>query len=143
MRREILLNLLTVLFVITAFSANAQHDEGHTTEKKDTVELSQKEIEKKERQEYIQHHLQDSYDFNLFSFKKEDGTKKHVGFPLPVILWDNGLQVFSSSKFHHGETVAEHNGNFYKLYHNKVYKTDAAGTINYDAEHHPNQYKTI
>ncbi len=36
-------------------------------------------------------------DFNFFS----DGeTGKHYGFSLPVILWDNGLKVFSSSKFH-------------------------------------------
>ena len=41
-----------------------------------------------------------------------------------------------SSKFHHGETVAESNGNFYKLYHGKIYKTDAEGTLDYDAEHH-------
>jgi F-type H+-transporting ATPase subunit a len=44
--------------------------------------------------------------------------------------------VFSSSKFHHGETVAEVDGNFYALSHNKIYKTDAAGTITYDADHH-------
>ena len=141
MQRKFLLKLLTVLFVISAFSANAQHAENHVEETKDTVTLSQKEIEKKERQEYIKHHLQDSYDFNLFSVKNEDGSKKHIGFPLPVILWDDGLQIFSSSKFHHGETVAEHNGNYYKLYHNKIYRTDEAGTINYDAEHHPTNIK--
>ena len=141
MRRKFLLNLLTVLFVTTVFTVHAQHDGDHAEKTKDSIELSQKEIEKKERQEYIQHHLQDSYDFNLFSVKNEDGSKKHIGFPLPIILWDDGLQVFSSSKFHHGETVAEHNGNYYKLYHNKIYKTDASGTINYDAEHHPTNAK--
>ena len=141
MQRKILLNLLTVLFLISAFSSHAQQEEYPSETEKESVELSQKEIEKKERQEYIKHHLQDSYDFNLFSIKQEDGSKKHIGFPLPVILWDDGLQLFSSSKFHHGETVAEHNGNHYKLYHNKIYKTDAAGTINYDAEKHPTNIK--
>lgn len=89
---------------------------------------------------YIQHHLQDSHDFTFFSDEKEG---KHYGFSLPVILIDNGLKVFSSSKFHHGETVAEVDGNFYKLYHGKIYKTDAAGTINYDEHHHPTNAKPL
>lgn len=89
---------------------------------------------------YIQHHLQDSHDFTFFSDEKEG---KHYGFSLPVILIDNGLKVFSSSKFHHGESVAEVDGNFYKLYHGKIYKTDAAGTINYDEHHHPTNEKAL
>lgn len=89
---------------------------------------------------YIQHHLQDSYDFTFFSDEKEG---KHYGFSLPVILIDNGLKVFSSSKFHHGETVAEVDGNFYKLYHGKIYKTDAAGRISYDEHHHPTNAKPL
>ena len=48
--------------------------------------------------------------------------------PLPVILWDDGLKVFSSSKFHHGETLAEIDEPYYKLYHNKIYKTNSSGT---------------
>lgn len=64
--------------------------------------------------DYILHHIQDSHDFIFFT----DGeTGKHYGFSLPVILVDNGLQVFMSSKFHYGETIAESNGNYYKLYH--------------------------
>lgn len=83
---------------------------------------------------FIQHHLQDSHDFVFFSSEK-DG--KHWGFSLPVILIDNGLKVFSSSKFNHGETVAEVDGSYYKLYHGKIYKTDVNGTISYDEHHHP------
>ena len=33
--------------------------------------LSAKEIQKKEIKEYIMHHLQDSYDFSLFSYTNE------------------------------------------------------------------------
>lgn len=98
---------------------------------------------KTEIKEYISHHLKDSHDFSLFSYTKENGEHKYVGFPLPVILIDDGLQVFSSSKFHHGETVAEVDGNHYKLYHGKIYKTDAEGTINYDEEHHPTNVKPL
>jgi F-type H+-transporting ATPase subunit a len=98
---------------------------------------------KSEIKAFINHHLLDSYDFHLFSWKDDNQVEHHVGFPLPIILIDNGLHVFSSSKFHHGESVAESNGNYYKLYHSKIYKTDADGVINYDAEHHATNAKPL
>ena len=101
-----------------------------------TENLSAKEIQKKEIKDYIMHHLQDSYDFSFFSYTNESGEHVYIGAPLPIILWDNGLKVFSSSKFHHGETVAEEDGNYYAISHNKIYKTDAEGTIIYDEDHH-------
>ncbi|MGO4773612.1 F0F1 ATP synthase subunit A [Flavobacterium sp. W22_SRS_FK3] len=89
---------------------------------------------------FIDHHLQDSHDFVFFSDEKEN---KHYGFSLPVILIDGGLKIFSSSKLHHGETVAEVDGNFYKLVHGKIYKTDAAGTINFNEHGHPENEKPL
>ena len=84
--------------------------------------------------EFINHHLLDAHDFTL-SVNEETG--EHYGFSLPIILWDNGLQVFSSSKFHHGEEIAEHNGNYYVLHHEKIYKTEADGTLTEGAHGHP------
>ena len=98
--------------------------------------LSAKEIQKQEIKKYIMHHLQDSYDFSLFSYTTDTGEHVYIGAPLPIILWDNGLKIFSSSKFHHGETVAEVEDNYYAISHNKIYKTDASGTITYDEEYH-------
>lgn len=98
---------------------------------------------KTEIKEYINHHLLDSHDFSLTSYTTDSGEHKYVGFPLPVILWDNGLKVFSSSKLHHGETVAEVNGNYYKSFHGKIYKTDASGTINLDEHHHATNDKPL
>jgi len=98
---------------------------------------------KAEIKEYIEHHLKDSHDFSIASYTDDQGNKVHWGFPLPVILWDDGLKVFSSSLFHHGETVAEVDGNYYKLYHSKIYKTDSEGTIVYDAEDHPTNTKPL
>lgn len=90
--------------------------------------------------DYILHHIQDSHDFIFFT----DGeTGKHYGFSLPVILVDNGLQVFMSSKFHYGETIAESNGNYYKLYHGKIYKTDAEGTLTKDEHGHPTNIRPL
>ena len=94
---------------------------------------------KKQIKEVIDHHVLDGHEFSLFA---DAATGEHYGFPLPIILWDNGVHVFSSSKFHHGEAVAESNGNYYKLHHEKIYKTDAAGTLT--EEHgHPTNAKPI
>lgn len=119
--------LIALLFAGGLFAKENEQNQEH---------LSAKEIQKKEIKEYIMHHLQDSYDFSLFSYTNEAGEHVYFGAPLPIILWDNGLKIFSSSKFHHGETVAEVDGNHYAISHNKIYKTDAAGTITYDEEHH-------
>ncbi|MFV8331801.1 F0F1 ATP synthase subunit A [Flavobacterium sp. GSP14] len=85
--------------------------------------------------EFINHHLLDAHDFTVSA---NEETGEHYGFSLPIILWDNGLQVFLSSKFHHGEEVAEHNGNFYVLHHEKIYKTDASGALTEEHGHPTN-----
>ena len=87
--------------------------------------------------EVIGHHVLDGHDFSLFEYDGE-----HIGFSLPIILWDNGAHFFLSSKFNHGEAVAESNGNFYVLHHEKIYKTDATGTLTGD-EHHPTNLQPI
>ena len=101
------------------------HEEGHT----------EPQDEKSKIKEFINHHLLDSHSFY---FNANEETKEHYGFSLPVILWDNGFQFFSSSKFHNGEKVAEHNGNFYVLHHEKIYKTDATGKLNEEHGHPTN-----
>ena len=99
------------------------------------LEKDKDELEK-EIKEYINHHVLDSYDFNLLSYTKDDGAKVYVGVPLPVLLWDKGLVVFSSSKLNHGKSIVQVGENYYKLYHNKIYKTDSSGTIFYDKNNH-------
>lgn len=106
----------------------------NSTEEKETSQNESKDV-KTEIKEFINHHLLDAHDFTI-NADKEAGT--HNGFPLPIILWDNGLQVFSSSKFHYGESVAEHNGNYYVLHHEKIYKTDASGKLNEEHGHPTN-----
>ncbi|MGC4040970.1 MAG: F0F1 ATP synthase subunit A [Flavobacterium sp.] len=133
----------------TAHSAAAATEEAHAPEAKahgheaETANLSPEEKAEAERKAYVKHHLLDSHDFTLFSYGK--GGEKHFGFHLPVILYDNGLQVFSSSKFEHGEAVAESNGNYYKINHHdgKVYKTDAAGTFTEDEKGHVTNAKPL
>lgn len=119
--------LLACLFVFGTFSLNASEpEEGHGGQV-DT---------KEEIKAFIDHHLADSHYFTFFSDGK---TGEHYGFSLPIILWDdaNGLVMFSSSKFHHGEELAEINGQHYKLYHSQIYKTDAEGNFLHGGTEHP------
>ncbi|WP_396165785.1 F0F1 ATP synthase subunit A [Flavobacterium sp.] len=101
--------------------------------KKEVIVVEKKEVkdeaaEKQEKiDEVIGHHVLDGHSFTLFA---DEAEKAHYGFSLPIIIWDNGIQLFSSSKFHNGESVAESNGNYYFLHHEKIYKTDAAGKLN-------------
>jgi F-type H+-transporting ATPase subunit a len=135
MRKPFLLKILLAAVLLLSNSSFANVKEAVSDEPKKDL--------KTEIKEYISHHLQDSHDFSLFSYTNDAGEHVYIGSPLPVILWDNGIQVFSSSKFHHGETTAEVAGNYYKLYHSKIYKTDAEGTINYDEDHHATNVKPI
>ena len=137
MQRKNLVKLLTAFLLLITFSVNAFEGDKHQGEhqEKDT---------KTEIKEFIQHHLKDSHDFSITSYTdKETGEKKYIGFSLPVILWDDGLHIFSSAKFKHETAVAESKGNYYRIYHSQVYKTDAEGTITYDDHHHPTNVKPI
>ena len=115
---------------ITHEATEASHEGAHG-EPKDV---------KSKIKEFIGHHILDSHDFTLSA---NEETGEHYGFSLPIILWDNGLQIFSSSKFHHGEEVAESNGNYYVLHHEKIYKTEADGKL-IEGEHgHPENFKPL
>lgn len=119
MRKEnIVKNLLVALLILVSFNVSVFAGE------------SQGKVNTKSKvKEYINHHLEDSYDFTLYS---NGETGKHYGFSLPVILIHDGFKFFSSAHFHHGDEVAEIDGNFYKQYHGKIYTTDQSGTIEKD-----------
>jgi F-type H+-transporting ATPase subunit a len=111
---------------LVSFASAESHGHSDTTEVKKSI--------REEIKETIAHHLQDSYIFEI---------THGVSFPLPVILWDGGLHVFSGAAFHHGEHTVESKGNFYKLYHGKIYKTDSEGHIQYDEDHHVQNEKPV
>lgn len=89
-------SLLVAAFIIfsTAFFNPGFAGEGGGEKKK-----------KFDAQEVIFGHILDGHEFHFFDITKKDGTKKPIGIPLPVILYSpqRGLNVFMSSKFHHGE----------------------------------------
>ena len=132
------MKILMLLAFMSPLAFYAQHEEAHNSDEHGvkTEELSEEAQGAKDRKEYINHHLLDGHSFTVWHAMGWE-------FPLPVILWDNGLQVFSSSKFHNENSVAESNGNFYTLHHEKIYKTDASGTLEMDDHHHPTNAKPI
>lgn len=139
MQRKTLVRLLSIILLASSFTMTAKEPSKDSTQGGET-----KADRKQEVKDYVAHHLLDSHDFGLFSYTDDEtGEVHHVGFPLPVILWDDGLKIFSSSKFHHGETVAEVDGNYYKIDHAKIYKTDASGTLTYDEEGHATNEKPL
>ena len=96
---------------------------------------------KSEVDAYILHHIKDSHDFHLFSYTSDNGERKHVGFPLPVIVWSSkGLTTFMSSAFHHddaGKVVVEKNGTQFVKLHSKIYELNEGATeVNFDETHH-------
>jgi len=128
MRSKIVFSIVFFALIFSAFAGKAEHHEVS----EDSLTL-QEEIKQD-----VLHHMQDSYDYHLFSDKS---TGAHYSFPLPVILFDEGLHVFMSSKFHHGESVAESNGKHYVVYHSKIYRTDAEGHLTFDDHGHPTNAK--
>ena len=99
---------------------------------------------KQEITDYILHHVQDSHDFGLLSYKdKKSNRKVYIGIPLPVIIYDKGLKFFMSSKFDHGRQVAKIDNSYYVLHHDKIYKSDSKGTISYDKNGDPQNIKPL
>ncbi len=106
-------------------------------------------VDSKEKvDEYILHHLKDAHDFHLFSYSNDAGQRKHIGFPLPVILWtSNGLVSFLSSEFHHddqGKVIVERNGVKLAKVHGKIYELEgAANATIFDEAHHVSNGKKV
>ena len=119
MQRNTFSTLLIALFSVFSFSVMAQdgHEghEAHGHEDHHAVAAHAGENDPEANKEFIQHHLQDAHDYHITDW---------LSFPLPVILVDDGLQVFMSSAFHHGHDVAEVNGKRYIEYHSKIYSVE-------------------
>lgn len=134
-------SLLFALFV--SVQSFAISDKEHATDHGGEVNT------KEEVNEYIQHHLKDAHDFHLFSYTDSHGERKHIGFPLPVIVWSsNGLQTFMSSAFHHddaGNVIVEKGGSRFVKIHEKIYELDKGATeVAFDEAHHPtNAHKVL
>ena len=139
---KFLLIAVIALFFTTSFASESdkKHDNQNDGGRVNT---------KEEVEAYILHHIKDSHDFSLFSYTSDEGKRKHIGFPLPVILWSSeGLVTFMSSEFHHnddGHVIVEKKGLKFAKIHSKIYELDkGAATLSFDETHHAtNAHKTL
>lgn len=76
----------------------------------------------------INSHIGDAHDFHI-----ADWNGHPISLALPIILWtDNGLEIFSSSKFHHdntGEYVVSVNGQNFVKFNEVIYYADKFPTL--------------
>lgn len=128
---------LIITLFLSSISVFASTHDNHSADgvNEEMSEEEESSLRKTMIKAYINHHLEDSHSFDLYSYTNDEGEHEYAGFALPVILIDGGVKVFMSSEFEHGEKVVEKGGNYYRLYHGKIYKTDAHGTIEYDDDH--------
>lgn len=93
--------------------------------------------------ETILHHVQDAHEIHIAG---------DFAIPLPIIIFDEGMKVFSSSNFYHNakevmnykkgkkEHYFIHDG--YVLYHEKIYKLKG-DQLELDKEGHPNNAEAV
>jgi F-type H+-transporting ATPase subunit a len=112
---------------VTAFANAPEH--GTDTNSVSKTEHHESHEEGFNPGKMILDHVKDAHDWHIMDI---DGHA--ISVPLPVIIYDNGIHVFSSSKFEHGHAVVESKGNHYKVYEGKIYKTDATGELNFDGK---------
>jgi F-type H+-transporting ATPase subunit a len=134
--RNKVLSLFSLFFFYGAFAASDSPKSESESDNHGAVS-SEAEIS-----EYILHHIKDAHDFHLFSYNDSEGHRKHIGFPLPVIVYSSkGLRTFMSSEFHHddsGHHVVENDGVSLVKYHEKIYELEeGAHGVEFDDQHHP------
>ncbi|WP_241518397.1 F0F1 ATP synthase subunit A [Bacteroidetes bacterium endosymbiont of Geopemphigus sp.] len=81
--------------------------------------------------EVILEHIRDAHEWHLWG-----SAEKNLSLPLPVILWDEGWHIFSASRFEHGKKVVKDAGKYYRIVHEKIYKTNASGLLLQDTSAH-------
>jgi F-type H+-transporting ATPase subunit a len=127
-RRIKFLLLLSYSFFFLFFSNNVfSQDDKHPDGKTEQPQEHPDEKEGFDANEVIFGHVLDGHEYHFLSYKGKDGQEHHATIPLPVILYSpqRGLDVFMSSKFHHGHEVYKG----YQLDHGKIHAVNADGTL--------------
>jgi F-type H+-transporting ATPase subunit a len=91
-------------------------------------------------------HIADNHYWHLWSLTDKDGTIRPVAIPLPIILVNVNpfsIDVFMSSKFHHGHSPVTKGDKTYVLFEEKIYFTAADGKLTIDAQEHVSNAKPI
>ena len=109
--------------------------------------------EKFNAKEMIMHHVMDAHEWHIMGPAHGEGS---VSIYLPILLIDGGFKAFSSSNFYHGEEktytdpttgksvhymVSLDKG--YGLFHEKIYKLNEFGELDFDTALHPINAKPL
>lgn len=129
----LVITLFSVLSVNLVFASGSSHD-SHGEAKEEKFDVG----------EMIMHHIKDAHEWHLWG-PSHGGTSIY----LPIILFDNGMKVFSSSHFYHGEerTAMDHKtheevhyiagvgpAEGYAMFHEKIYKLEG-GELHFEDGH--------
>ncbi|MBR4199604.1 MAG: F0F1 ATP synthase subunit A [Bacteroidales bacterium] len=101
MRIKVFIAALCALTLTTNF-ALAQND----TESAAAATTTENEKEGFNPGAEIIEHISDAHEWHIMTLNEGQPDEKHISIPLPIILYntrDGKLDVFMSSKFHHGE----------------------------------------
>ncbi|WP_317168429.1 F0F1 ATP synthase subunit A [Blattabacterium cuenoti] len=74
----------------------------------------------------IFNHVNDSHEWKFI--KK---NKINISIPLPIIIWNNGLEFFLSYDLMNGKTVKGKNG-YYIMFRENIYQTNSLGKLYFD-----------
>ncbi|TAJ15244.1 ATP synthase F0 subunit A [Marinilabiliaceae bacterium JC017] len=89
-------------------------------------------------------HISDSHYWHILSYTNKDGQLAEIAIPLPVIIYFRGrLSIFLSGEFNHGTRVVEKGGNYFVLYHDKVYVTGINGNLDLNEDGNPNNERPL
>jgi F-type H+-transporting ATPase subunit a len=131
--KSIILAITASLCIHTSY-ANEAHE--NSSEKHAEKEFNVNDM--------IMHHIKDAHEWHLFG-PEHGGTSIY----LPIILFDGGMKIFSSSHFYHGEAkvAVDHKSNEtlhyvagvgpaegYAMFHEKIYKLEN-GELHFEEGH--------
>jgi F-type H+-transporting ATPase subunit a len=128
-----------LLVFALVLNINAFLASDHGNDKKEEKEFNVSEM--------IMHHIKDAHEWHLYG-PEHGGTSIY----LPVILSDNGIKTFSSTHFYHGKEAHAtdtlgHTHHYmlgvgpaegYALYHEKIYKLNDKGRLEFKGDHPEN-----
>lgn len=126
-RVKSLLILSYSLFCLFFSNLALAQDDEHLQDEKQQANTKEEEKGGFDANEIIFGHVLDGHEYHFLSYKGSDGKEHHATIPLPVILYSpqRGLDVFMSSKFHHGHEVYKG----YKLDEGIIHPVNESGVI--------------
>ncbi|MEC8738636.1 MAG: F0F1 ATP synthase subunit A [Bacteroidota bacterium] len=128
--KTLIFNVLLIFCTQKAFAnenkqEHSAHEKVHIAENNQAFNIG----------EMIMHHISDAHQIHFLTLNEHTEKERHLSINLPIFLWDNGLRIFSSSKFyehpHHQEHLKSHGYKHgeYIMVDEKIYKTNPNGNL--------------